>query len=63
MQTIPVGSDDPDVEVEREVLRTSVVALDPRTGRFEAIEHYIENPCSWGRRRGFSDRPSFNAQR
>ena len=35
----PVESFDPDVEVEREVLRTSVVMLDLRTGRFEDIEH------------------------
>ncbi|MEZ4479941.1 MAG: DUF6094 domain-containing protein [Dehalococcoidia bacterium] len=35
----PVESPDPDVEVEREVLRTSVVMLDLRTGRFEDIEH------------------------
>ena len=31
-------SGDPDVEVEREVLRTSVMALDLRTGRFEVIQ-------------------------
>ena len=35
----PVESADPDVEVEREVLRTSVVMLDLRTGRFQDIEH------------------------
>jgi len=35
----PVESTDPEVEVEREVLRTSVVMLDLRTGRFEDIEH------------------------
>jgi len=35
---VPVDSGDPDVEVERDVLRTSVVALDLRTGRFEVIE-------------------------
>jgi len=35
----PVESTDPDIEVEREVLRTSVVMLDLRTGRFEDIEH------------------------
>jgi SAM-dependent methyltransferase len=35
----PAESPDPDVEVEREVLRTSVVMLDLRTGRFEDIEH------------------------
>ena len=35
----PVESADPDVEVEREVLRTSVVMLDLRTGHFEDIEH------------------------
>ncbi len=33
-----VESDDPDVETEREVLRTSVVALDLRSGQFEVIE-------------------------
>lgn len=38
-ESIPVGSDDPDVEIEREVLRTSVVALDLRSGRCEVIEH------------------------
>jgi hypothetical protein len=38
-ETVPVESDDPDVEIEREVLRTSVVALDLRSGRFEVIEH------------------------
>jgi hypothetical protein len=38
-ETIPVESDDPDIEIEREVLRTSVVALDLRSGRFEVIEH------------------------
>ncbi len=38
-EMVPVDSGDPDVEVEREVLRTSVMALDVRTGRFEAIEH------------------------
>jgi hypothetical protein len=36
---VPVDSGDPDAEVEREVLRTSVMALDLRTGRFEVIEH------------------------
>ena len=38
-EMVPVDSGDPDVEVEREVLRTSVMALDVRTGRFEVIEH------------------------
>jgi hypothetical protein len=38
-EMVPVESGDPDVEIEREVLRTSVVALDLRTGRFEVIEH------------------------
>ena len=38
-ESIPVESDDPDVEIEREVLRTSVVALDLRSGRFDVIEH------------------------
>ncbi|NJD65720.1 MAG: class I SAM-dependent methyltransferase [Chloroflexi bacterium] len=35
----PVESADPDVEVEREFLRTSVVMLDLRTGEFEDIQH------------------------
>jgi SAM-dependent methyltransferase len=35
----PVESADPDVEVEREFLRTSVVLLDLETGEFEDIEH------------------------
>ncbi len=34
-----MDSGDPDMEVEREVLRTSVMALDVRTGRFEVIEN------------------------
>jgi hypothetical protein len=34
-----VESDDPEVQIEREVLRTSVVALDRGSGRFEVIEH------------------------
>jgi hypothetical protein len=38
-ESISIESDDPDVEIEREVLRTSVVALDLRSGRFEVIEH------------------------
>ncbi len=38
-EMVPLDSGDPDVEVEREVLRTSVMALDVRTGRFEVIEH------------------------
>ncbi len=38
-ELVPVDSGDPDVEIEREVLRTSVVALDLRSGRFEVIEH------------------------
>ncbi len=38
-EMVPVDSGDPDVEVEREVLRTSVMALDVRTGRFEVIGH------------------------
>jgi SAM-dependent methyltransferase len=36
--SVPVYSPDPEVEVEREVLRTSVVALDLRTGEFDVIE-------------------------
>jgi len=39
-ETVPVESDDPDIEIEREVLRTSVVALDLRSGRLDGIEHY-----------------------
>lgn len=38
-EIVTVDSGDPDVEVEREVLRTSVMALDVRTGRFEVIQH------------------------
>ena len=38
-ESIPVEFDDPDIEIEREVLRTSVIALDLRSGRFEVIEH------------------------
>jgi hypothetical protein len=38
-ETIPVESDDPDVEIEREVLRTSVVALDLRSGVSQVIQH------------------------
>lgn len=38
-ELVPVESGDPEVEIEREVLRTSVMALDLRTGRFEVIEH------------------------
>jgi len=37
-EMVPVDSGDPDLEVEREVLRTSVMALDVRTGRFEVIQ-------------------------
>jgi len=36
--SVPVFSPDPDVEVEREVMRTSVVALDLRTGEVEVID-------------------------
>jgi hypothetical protein len=36
-ETIPIESEDPDVEIEREVLRTSVVALELRSGEFEVI--------------------------
>src|SRR3989337_4288791 len=32
-EMVPVESGDPDVEVERELLRTSVMALDVRSGR------------------------------
>ena len=34
-ESIPVESDEPDVEIERDVLRTSVVALDMRSGQFQ----------------------------
>lgn len=37
-ESVPVESGDPEVEIEREVLRTSVVALDLRTGRFDVIQ-------------------------
>jgi len=37
-ESVPVESGDPEVEIEREVLRTSVVALDLRTGQFDVIE-------------------------
>src|SRR3972149_6384832 len=37
-ELVPVESGDPDVEIEREVLRTSVMALDVRTGHFEVIQ-------------------------
>jgi single-stranded DNA-binding protein len=37
-ESVPVESGDPEVEIEREVLRTSVVALDLRTGYFDVIE-------------------------
>jgi len=36
--SVPVYSPDPEVEVEREVLRTSVMTLDLRTGAFEVIQ-------------------------
>jgi hypothetical protein len=36
-ELVPVESDDEDVEIEREVLRTSVVALDLSTGVLEVI--------------------------
>jgi SAM-dependent methyltransferase len=35
--SVPVYSPDPEVEVEREVMRTSVVALDLKSGRVEVI--------------------------
>ncbi|MBE7518327.1 MAG: class I SAM-dependent methyltransferase [Thermoflexaceae bacterium] len=35
----PIESADPDVEVERQFLRTSVVMLDLETGEFEDIQH------------------------
>ncbi len=36
--SVPVYSPDPEVEVEREALRTSVMTLDLRTGAFEVIQ-------------------------
>ena len=36
-ETVPVESDDEDVEIEREILRTSVVALDLSTGEMETL--------------------------
>jgi hypothetical protein len=38
-ESVPVESGDPEVEIQREVLRTSVVALDLRTGQFDSIEN------------------------
>lgn len=38
-EMVPMDSGDPDVEIEREVLRTSVMALDVHTGRFEVIQN------------------------
>jgi hypothetical protein len=35
---VPVDSEDPEVEIEREVLRTSIMALDLGSGRFETIQ-------------------------
>ncbi|MPZ51019.1 MAG: methyltransferase domain-containing protein [Dehalococcoidia bacterium] len=37
-ESVPVESGDPEVEIEREVLRTSVMALDLDNGGFEAIQ-------------------------
>ena len=37
-ESVPVESGDPEVEIEREVLRTSVVALDLHTGRFDVVQ-------------------------
>jgi SAM-dependent methyltransferase len=37
-ESVAVESSDPEVEIQREVLRTSVVALDLRTGRFDVIQ-------------------------
>jgi hypothetical protein len=54
-----VESDDPDVEIEREVLRTSVVALDLRSGRFEVIS--TERSAARARcRSGFATSPSIS---
>ncbi len=47
-ELVPVESGDPEVEIEREVLRTSVVALDLRTGRFEVIQ---QGPATDGENR------------
>jgi len=37
-ESVAVDSGDPEVEIQREALRTSVVALDLRTGRFDAVQ-------------------------
>jgi len=38
-ELVPVESDDADTEIQREVLRTSVVVLDLGTGAIEVVEH------------------------
>jgi ubiquinone/menaquinone biosynthesis C-methylase UbiE len=38
-EQVEVASDDPDLKIEREVLRTSVVTLDLADGAFQTIEH------------------------
>lgn len=40
-ESVVVESGDPEVEIQREVLRTSVVTLDMQTGEFEAIQHRL----------------------
>jgi hypothetical protein len=37
-ELVEVASDDPEVKVEREVLRTSVVTLDLDTAQFEVVQ-------------------------
>jgi hypothetical protein len=36
--SVPVESEDPEVEIEREVLRTSVMALDLKTGKVHVVD-------------------------
>ncbi|MGE0229795.1 MAG: hypothetical protein AB7I38_17945 [Dehalococcoidia bacterium] len=43
-ESVSVYSPDPDVEVEREVMRTSVAVLDLRTGDVEVIDTGAADP-------------------
>ncbi len=43
---IPIETDDKDTQVEREVLRTTVMTLDLTTGALEAIEQGSATPNS-----------------
>jgi hypothetical protein len=45
-ELIEVDSDDPDTRVERDVIRTSVVALDLDTAEFEVVQHAGANAPS-----------------